>query len=385
MQNITTHRVEFSESFAEQHPEPQDGIGLCLSGGGFRAMLFHTGVLWRLNDLGLLQRLDRVSSVSGGSITAAQVGLQWKRLTWENGRARNFAQLVVEPIRRLADRTIDVKSIIVGALTPWRTISEQIIAAYKKHLYDNATLQDLPEDGAGPRFVINATNVQSGALVRFSRPYLADYRVGRYDNPVVSLATSVAASSAFPPVLSPAQLSLPRGAMQPTKGADLNREPYTTNLVLTDGGVYDNLGLETVWKRYKTVIVSDGGGQMAAEANPKSDWAQHGFRVNALIDNQVRALRKKLIVGSLVSGERKGVYWRMRGDISKYEAPNTLLCPHDRTLTLAEIPTRLAKLEPRQQERIINWGYALCDAGMRAWVQKDLPCPYGFPYPDSRV
>src|SRR5262245_28221555 len=46
------------------------GIALCLSGGGYRAMLFHLGALWRLNEAGLLSQLKRISSVSGGSITA---------------------------------------------------------------------------------------------------------------------------------------------------------------------------------------------------------------------------------------------------------------------------------------------------------------------------
>lgn len=45
--------------------EPTDGTALCLSGGGYRAMLFHLGVLWRFNEAGWLPRLDRVSSVSG--------------------------------------------------------------------------------------------------------------------------------------------------------------------------------------------------------------------------------------------------------------------------------------------------------------------------------
>src|SRR5436309_1386954 len=49
---------------------PQSGIGLPPAGGGFRATLFHCGALWRLNELGYLQKLDRVSRVSGGSITA---------------------------------------------------------------------------------------------------------------------------------------------------------------------------------------------------------------------------------------------------------------------------------------------------------------------------
>src|SRR3954451_11457744 len=62
---------------------PQDGWALCLSGGGYRAMLFHTGVLWRLNDAGLLPQLKRVSSVSGGSIVAARLGLQWRHLGFD--------------------------------------------------------------------------------------------------------------------------------------------------------------------------------------------------------------------------------------------------------------------------------------------------------------
>ena len=64
---------------------------------------------------------------------------------------------------------------IVGALTP-DTISERVSKAYRKHLFGDATLQDLPDH---PRFVINATSVQSGVLCRFSKLYMADYRIGR--------------------------------------------------------------------------------------------------------------------------------------------------------------------------------------------------------------
>src|SRR6266566_10119491 len=62
----------------QQVDAPQEGLALCLSGGGYRAMLFHLGALWRLNELGYLPRLDRVSSVSGGSITAGVLGMNWK-------------------------------------------------------------------------------------------------------------------------------------------------------------------------------------------------------------------------------------------------------------------------------------------------------------------
>jgi NTE family protein len=66
-------------------------VGLCLSGGGYRAMLFHLGALWRLNQLGYLAKLDRVSSVSGGSITAAALARRWGELSFDADQvATNF-------------------------------------------------------------------------------------------------------------------------------------------------------------------------------------------------------------------------------------------------------------------------------------------------------
>ena len=100
--------------------------------------------------------------------------------------------------------------------------------AYRKHLFGDATLQDLPDH---PRFVINATSVQSGALFRFSKPYMADYRVGRVDRPRVALADAVAASSAFPPVLSPFELDLRDETWVDEDGNDLGHGEYRERAV----------------------------------------------------------------------------------------------------------------------------------------------------------
>ena len=365
---------------------PEKGIGLCLSGGGYRAMLFHLGSLWRLNQFGYLPKLARISSVSGGSITAGMLGLRWERLAFDaDGVGRAFDAEVVQPVRALAGKTIDEGSILGGVFLPG-SISDRIVDAYRKHLFGDATLQDLPVDP--PRFVINATNVQSGALWRFSRPYMADYRVGMIRNPTVALAVAVAASSAFPPVLSPLKMELNAADYEPASGQssdDLHRGDFMSDVVLTDGGVYDNLGLETVWKRYETVLVSDGGGKLAPEEQPKSDWARHAIRVNELIDNQVRSLRKRLLIESYRQGERRGAYWGIRSDVADYHLPDPLPCPADKTIVLAKTPTRLKRLEPVLQERLINWGYAICDVAMRAWVDPALPKPGGFPYPVSGV
>jgi NTE family protein len=356
---------------------PEEGIALCLSGGGYRAMVFHLGVLWRLNEFGYLPRLDRVSSVSGGSITAATLGLKWGRLAFSNGRAQRLVEEVIEPVRALAHHTVDVGSVLKGVFLPG-SISDQVASAYRKHLFGNATLQDLPEDR--PRFVINATNVQTGSLWRFSRPYMRDYLVGEVKWPEVPLATAVAASSAFPPILSPARLELDPTSFSPSTGEPYHRAEYMKEVFLSDGGVYDNLGLETAWKRYSTILVSDAGLAMAADPDPGTDWATHAKRVLDMVDNQVRALRKRQVVGSFVSGARKGAYWGVRSSIDEYGMSNALPCPIGRTRELAQVATRLSDMPDELQERLINWGYAVCDAAMRRWVDPTLPAPTAFPY-----
>jgi NTE family protein len=348
-------------------------------------MLFHLGALWRLNELGFLPKLARISSVSGGSITAGLLGFKWSRLAFDaNGVGAAFGSEVVQPIQTLASKTIDEGAILGGILLPG-TISDKVVDAYRSHLFGEATLQELPADP--PRFVINATSVQTGALFRFSRPFMADYRVGTIPNPTTEIAVAVAASSAFPPVLSPLKLELDPSSWRPASGLpseDLHKEPYLSEAVLSDGGVYDNLGLETAWKKYKTVLVSNGGGKMQPQPDPPSDWARHGLRINEIIDNQVRSLRVRQVIGSFEAGERNGTYWGIRTCITDYKLPDALRCPEEQTLALAATPTRLKRLDSLVQERLINWGYAACDAAMRRHVVNGA-APGAFPYASSAV
>ena len=363
----------------EQQTLPQ-GTALCLSGGGYRAMLFHVGSLWRLNEAGFLPKLDRISSVSGGSIIAGVLGLNWPHLRFVNDIAQEFFQFVVDPCRTIASETIDAGSIIKGALLPG-SVADRVVAAYRKILFDDATLQDLPDR---PFFVINSTNVQSKVLWRFTKRFMADYRVGLVPDPTTELAVAVAASSAFPPFLSPLEMDLEESQFKPNSGMDLQYPPYTTKVVLTDGGVYDNLGLETAWKNCETILISDGGGLASDEPDPKRDWAQHTYRILSIIDNQVRSLRKRQAVDSFIAGQRKGTYWGTRTNIADYKLVSTLPCPHNKTLDIANIPTRLKAMSAHDQERLINWGYAVCDAGLRAHVDPTIP-QGKFPYPETGV
>jgi NTE family protein len=363
--------------------EPTSGTGLCLSGGGYRAMAFHVGVLWRLNEAGYLPRLDRISSVSGGSITAAVLGLNWSRLGFDDqGVARHFVDELVVPIRRLAGETIDRGAVLTGAALPFLSISSLIARAYRTYLFGDATLQDLPDQ---PTFVINATNLESSSLLRFSKRYLADYRVGRVEGPAVPLAVAVAASSAFPPVLSPTTLDLAEQPWQTEPGNTLTGDGFRRSIRLTDGGVYDNLGLETVWKKCKTIIVSDGGGgPVEPQEDPPSDWLRQMLRVLFIMDGQVRALRKRQVVAAFQSGQRSGVYVGIRSEVGRYPLADPLPVEPAVAERLAATETRLAAMPSQLQEELINWGYAVCDAGLRSHLLA-APAPTRLPYDDAPI
>lgn len=100
-------RLEPIGHLQAEQPRVEEGTALCLSGGGYRAMLFHLGSLWRLNEAGRLATLARISSVSGGSITAATLGRHWATLAFDpHGVAQRF-DIVVDAIRHLARHTIE--------------------------------------------------------------------------------------------------------------------------------------------------------------------------------------------------------------------------------------------------------------------------------------
>tara|TARA_R110002111_G_scaffold240269_1_gene301957 strand:+ start:19336 stop:20517 length:1182 start_codon:yes stop_codon:yes gene_type:complete len=377
---------EHSPLQADEAPSKlEDGIGLCLSGGGFRAMIFHLGALIRLNELGLLEKINRFSSVSGGSITNAWLGLQWYTLKSDHFSKESLLENVVEPICSLADHTIDYSAVGWGVINPWSDISEEVANAYDDKLFASKSLQDLPDE---PRFVINATNVKTGSIWRFSKPYMADYRIGMIMKPDLPIATAVAGSSAFPPFLSPLRIPLDGFKFKP--GIPQKTSPtlkhLRTDAVLTDGGVYDNLGLETVYKRYKTVLISDGGQNMADDLNPKDDWARHSRRLIDLLQHQVCSLRRRIVIEDFLNPEdpHQGAYWGIHTDIANYKLSNALKCDFGKTTDLARIDTRLGKLKPIIRQRLMNWGYAVCDAAIR----KHLPDPSykkpsDFPFPQA--
>jgi NTE family protein len=378
----------------------EPGIGIALSGGGYRAMLFHAGALARMNELGLLSRTQRIASVSGGSIIAGHLALSWAALGAADGNHvfANFKKIVVEPVLDFSRHSIDVVDALTGLL-PWTSASDQVVQSYDKYLFGKKTLQQLPDT---PRFVFCATNLQTGVLWRFSKPYAGDYVVGRIDQPAILVSQAVAASSAFPPVLSPCVLQLPAGSFTSWPGTQVippnQIAAYRSKVILSDGGVYDNHGIEPIVKRYLTNFVSDGGAPFGRSAELHTDWISQLRRILDVEDNQVRALRRRDLIDRFIAGNkvgdetkltgdaRMGAYWGIDTDPRKVDPPNPLPCDPDLVHGLAHVATRLSDLGDTLSKQIINWGYAVADRSLRANYTGPLNAtPPQLPYPEAKI
>jgi NTE family protein len=340
-----------------------DAIGLCLSGGGYRAMLYHVGALARLNEFGFLPCLQEVASVSGGSVTAGVLALGWPSLRFDaDGRAVNFNDVVARPLLRFAGVGVDTRAILTGLLLPGRSAADSIERAYDRHLFHGASLQSIPD---APRFTFMATNLQTGSGWRFAKAYAADYRVGLIEAPRLSLARVVAASSAFPPFLSPVRIRFGDNPVKRTKGADLHRPPFTEEAVLSDGGVYDNLGLERVWKRCRTILVSNAGRTVPELGKPTGRWVGQVFRTLSLIQQQAENSRKRILFGMSNAGQRRIALWSIDTPIAAYRLGDALPVTAEEATEAACMRTRLNPFSASERELLLRAGYAGADAAIR--------------------
>jgi predicted acylesterase/phospholipase RssA len=228
---------------------PLRRLGLALSGGGFRASLYHLGLIRFLRDAGILSRVSHITSVSGGSIIAAHLVLNWDRY---NGSPNEFDAAAAE---FLAFVNLDVRNRIarrfpLTALLRWPrrllglsnrklTRTGLLEQHYERYLYGDTSLFQLPDT---PRLHILATNLSEGCLCSFNRDGLLmirrhgghAFRLDRVHVGLATVAMAVTASSAFPGFFPPIELT---GADVGACCGEFGRQAYT------DGGVFDNLGV----------------------------------------------------------------------------------------------------------------------------------------------
>jgi NTE family protein len=318
------------------------GNCVALSGGGYRAALFHLGVLRRLNEVGMLGNIDTFACVSGGSIIGAILANTirkypgWWRVSGKTIPLDEWEDRFAEPVRLAMEKDIRTKAILMGILGRGavRILENQLA----KRL-DEARLQDLPQH---PQFFFCASELKRGDYWIFGRGHIGPYGGPfRMVMPHYPLARAVAASACFPPVFSPQKTNFvdwldlvpddapsvevnegpdqivndangyPTDLRSPLDWLKIARVPgdlqqYLRRVQLTDGGVYDNNAIEAVWADATFLLVSDAGGPFPVQL--KRWWIWHLLRYSAIQANVgevgqlrwLKALRERKELPSIV-------------------------------------------------------------------------------------
>jgi predicted acylesterase/phospholipase RssA len=379
---------------------PSPRIGLALSGGGARAMAFHLGCLRALHDRDLLNRLTAISSVSGGSLISAmwaysdetfeefdQRVCELLRRGLQGGIARRFAfrrspgalatsatagmlaggARVLSLGARLASRLTGHP---VAALDPplrrWVTVTD----AFEDVLRNEVTGDRLinAERRAGLDVVINACDLRTGSAFRFGSRESGSWRCGELVGNQVPLSTAVAASAAFPLILPALDR---RWSFRPRRGGDATDK----RVVLTDGGVFDNLGT-TCFEPGRSddvsfnvipvdyIIACDAGRGLLDPSLPWG-WAS---RVRRSFDSTYRKAQDRArgrLFDAVESGELDGLVMAYLGqqDGVVPNAPADLV----RREQVADYPTNFAPINPEALESLTRRGEQLTRLLVAHW------------------
>jgi len=271
-------------------------IGLALSGGGFRATLYHLGLVRFLYDAGILPQVTHITAVSGGSIIAAHLGLNWGRYTGSasefDAAANELLALVRLDVRNRIVRRYGLGFALRGPrrLLGWSnrrlTRTGLLEYHYEKFLYGDTSLFQLPEN---PRLHLLATNLSEGRLCSFQRDGLwmicreggDAFRIDHFRIGLATVPMAVAASSAFPGFFPPMELT---GADVGARSGEFGRQAYT------DGGVFDNLGV----RMFRFLALSSGTNESPWDGVLVSDVGkpfeiQSSVRAGGLIRTAMRS------------------------------------------------------------------------------------------------
>ncbi len=308
-------------------------IGLALSGGGFRASLFHIGMLAKLAELDVLRQVEVLSCVSGGSIIGAHYYLEVRHLLQSKTDAEITRQDYIDIVRRIekdflagVQRNVRMR-IAAEPLTNLRMIFSSAYSRSMRagELYEEEIFSRVKDGGGSkPRYlnelnvypkgesrnfepklynwrraakapvlILNATTLNTGHNWQFTTSWMGEppssidteidtndqlrrmyYEEAPEAHRRVRLGHAVSASAAVPGIFEPLNLE----------------NLYPDRVVrLADGGGTDNQGLGGLLEQDCTVVlVSDGSGQMESENEPSGGILGVLLRSSGILQARIR-------------------------------------------------------------------------------------------------
>ena len=234
----------------------QEQIGIALSGGGSRAIAFHLGCLKALNELNILEKIDILSTISGGSVIGAYYAYgkynsfdefesKIRTILRKGFQKKIFFRLILNP-KNLICCFVNFLIAYLQTMFCWVFKVSPILPRYisrtdifsqvlKKELFPAQKVNSSTRNNID--IVIGACDLRTGTAFRFGNKITGGSRYGKLLKNTIDIAVAVAASAAYP-------LFLP--ALDRNWKFSKNGAIRKHRILLTDGGVYDNLGLQVL-------------------------------------------------------------------------------------------------------------------------------------------
>ena len=378
--------IDSTEPAGAESGSDKSRIGLCLSGGGFRASFFHLGTLRYLEEAGIMERVEVVSTVSGGSIIGAYYLVQMERKlrAHKNLDRLEACDEIIREFTEQVQKNLRMRALVfypffhplltILRLLRLRHLGDTMAMQFEKRFFSpRLRMGDLPVQSRnglrGPRALINTTSLVTGLRVVYSRESDSGLKaqLEKSDPNDIRLARVVGASACVPGLFKPLQI-----------GGD----------VLVDGGVVDNQGLESLFDYFEIsdeemnllprafrqnpqsksstesifFIISDGAGQFSVKEVKKTTRSGSASRSMAILQ---AANRRKILKILLKSHKDQSIAAfafthlalnlknSVENGVDEDRLPSELIVP------TAEIRTDLDEFSLIERDALIYHGYTL--------------------------
>lgn len=363
-------------------------IGLALSGGGFRAAGFHLGVLKHLAYQGLLEQVTFISTVSGGSLITGLI-FSVNNNKWPS--SSEFLLNVYPKVKaKILDESLETEIWKKILCYPQSFFKHGVSGFLEKVLIHKwgieGFLSDLEEQ---PRWIINSTTYETGKNFRFMRKRMGDYLTGYVANPNVRIASALAASAGFPGLIGPYVVHTKDFTWEKYKlGSATETEPYDSpfeKLRLWDGGVYDNLGVEALFKTNQLRLRDGLDFLIVCDGSAPLGFDHHTFalrRAKRLVDiatSQSRNLMTRTLFKFFEDRPFSGAYFNIGDSACKIVnaakatsrfSKKSLDCYLDDKICmeLSYLGTRLKAIDKEKFNRLLRHGSEVANISLRAYL-----------------
>ena len=353
--------TSYGSTLVTPPPQARRGIALCLSGGGFRAALFHLGAVRRLYELGLLQQVDTITAVSGGTLAAAHLAQHCPGWRTPKPRTDWWEATIAAPFRAFVSRNLSAWPVLKGLFHPYSNVGVEALARRIESRLTPLRLDQLPEK---PRFIFCASDLVSGLNYFFERG-----RKGGRPSGVTTVAHASAVSACHPVFLRP------------------YTEKWPQRIALVDGGVFDDRGIEPVWKDHRTLLVSDSGDVLRPQRADSLFWPL--ARSVAVIWDRYQLVQQRWLVDRFRDdpSDQGGAFWSIGGAVEHFRDPgNPALPGYSAALardTIAPIRTDYDAFSAAEAAVLENHGYLLANAAAQVHLtaMQPLATPLQIPHP----